>query len=198
VGSRWVFLQLWQCGLAAYDALPGIDWAWLAMDGAMTNAPRGGGKGRPASHRSRDAGTKRRLRTDGGGVPIGLAVAGANRHDCTLVTETLTRLPLARPAPSPEQPQGLCLGTVSDYDEVRAILQEFGCTAPIRACGEEVRALPQEAGYRARRGVVERTPSWMNRFRRVWIRWDKKVQNSLAFLHLACAYITYGQAGLLG
>jgi putative transposase len=46
--------------------------------------------------------------------------------------------------------------------------------------------------------VVERTHSWMNRFRRVLIRWDKKVQNSLAFLHLACAYITYRQSGLLG
>jgi putative transposase len=38
----------------------------------------------------------------------------------------------------------------------------------------------------------------MNRFRRVLIRWDKKVRNYLGFLHLACAYITYRQAGLLG
>ncbi len=34
--------------------------------------------------------------------------------------------------------------------------------------------------------------------RRVLIRWDKKVRNSLGFLHLACAYITYRQSGLLG
>jgi putative transposase len=38
----------------------------------------------------------------------------------------------------------------------------------------------------------------MNRFRRVLIRWDKNVRNDLGFLHLACAYITYRQAGLLG
>jgi putative transposase len=38
----------------------------------------------------------------------------------------------------------------------------------------------------------------MNRFRRVLIRWDKKVRNYLGFLHLVCAYITYRQAGLLG
>jgi putative transposase len=144
------------------------------------------------------SGTKRSLLTDGGGVPIGLAVAGANRHDCKLVTETLTSLPIARPAPSPEQPQGLCLDKAYDYDEVRAIVQEFGFTAHIRARGEEARALTQEAGYRARRWVVERTHSWMNRFRRVLIRWDKKGQNYLAFLHLACAYITYRQSGLLG
>jgi putative transposase len=38
----------------------------------------------------------------------------------------------------------------------------------------------------------------MNRFRRVLIRWDKKVQNSLGFLHLVWAYITFRQCGLLG
>ena len=41
-----VFLKLWQVGLAEYDALRGIDWEWLSMDGAMTKAPLGGEKGR--------------------------------------------------------------------------------------------------------------------------------------------------------
>jgi transposase len=49
-----VFLALWQSGLAAYDALQGIDWEWLAMDGAMTKAPLGGEKGGQESHRSRE------------------------------------------------------------------------------------------------------------------------------------------------
>lgn len=40
-----VFLRLWQEGLAEYDALKGIDWEWLSMDGAMTKAPLGGEKG---------------------------------------------------------------------------------------------------------------------------------------------------------
>src|SRR5438105_11331129 len=31
-----VFLELWKQGLLAYDALVGIDWSWLCMDGAMT------------------------------------------------------------------------------------------------------------------------------------------------------------------
>lgn len=47
-----VFLKLWQIGLAEYDALHGIDWAWLSMDGAMTKAPLGGGgKGGQEPHR---------------------------------------------------------------------------------------------------------------------------------------------------
>ena len=115
-----------------------------------------------------------------------------------MVRETLHSIPIARPTPTPEQPQGMCLDKGYDYDEVRELLVEFGFTAHIRARGEEAKALKQEAGFKARRWVVERTHSWMNRFRRVLIRWDKKVRNYLAFLHMACAYITYRQAGLLG
>src|SRR5687768_13650114 len=48
-----VVRQVWAMGLATYDERVGIDWAWLAMDGAMTKAPLGGGKNRPHSHRPR-------------------------------------------------------------------------------------------------------------------------------------------------
>lgn len=44
--------------------------------------------------------------------------------------------------------------------------EEFGFTAHIRARGEEARAIKREAGFKARRWVVERAHSWMNRFRR--------------------------------
>ena len=40
-----LFLAWWKSGLLAYEALQGIDWAWLAMDGAMTKAPPWGGNG---------------------------------------------------------------------------------------------------------------------------------------------------------
>ena len=48
-----VFVALWEKGLVEYDALRGIDWAWLAMDGAMTKAPLGGEKGGEESDRPR-------------------------------------------------------------------------------------------------------------------------------------------------
>ena len=182
-----VFVALWEQGLVEYDALQGIDWAWLAMDGAMTKAPRGGKKvGKHPTGRGK-SGTKRSLLTDGRGVPIGLAVDGANRKDCKMTRETIEQIAVERPAPTPDTPQGLCLDKGYDYDEVRALLEEFGFTAHIRARGEEAKALKEAAGFKARRWVVERTPSWMNRFRRVLIRWDKKVRNYLGFLHLVCA-----------
>ena len=143
-------------------------------------------------------GAKRSLLTEGGGVPIGLAVEGANRNDFKMVRETIESIPVKRPAPTPATPQGMCLDKGYDDDEVRDLLAEFGFTAHIRARGEEAKALKQDAGFRARRWVVERTHRWMNRFRRVLIRGDKHVRNYLGFLHLACADITYRQSGLLG
>jgi len=50
-----VFEAFWREGLLAYDAVQGIDWNWLALDGAMGKAPLGGGKNRPQSHGSRQA-----------------------------------------------------------------------------------------------------------------------------------------------
>ena len=135
--------------------------------------------------------------TDGHGVPIGLAVAGANRHDMKLVRATIESIVVERPAPTDEQPQGMCLDKGYDFQEVRDILAEFGFTAHIRARGEEAKAIKREAGFRARRWVVERTHSWMNRFRRILIRWEKKPENYMALLHFACALIAFRASGLL-
>lgn len=143
-------------------------------------------------------GVKRSLLTEANGIPVGLAVDGANRNDMKLVRETVESNPVQRPEPTPEHPQGLCLDKGYDYDEVRQTLQEFGFTAHIRARGEEALALKREAGFKARRWVVERTHSWMNRFRRILIRWDKSAENYIAFLHFACALVAFRAAGLLG
>lgn len=136
--------------------------------------------------------------TEANGIPIGLAVAGANRNDMKLVRMTIDSIPVDRPKPTREQPQGMCMDKGYDYEEVRETVREFGFTAHIRSRGEEAQALKREAGFKARRWVVERAHSWMNRFRRVLIRWDKSAANYLAFLHFACALIAFRAAGLLG
>jgi putative transposase len=192
-----VFVNLWARGLQEYDELKGLDWDWLAMDGAMTKAPLGGERtGRNPTDRGKP-GTKRSLLTEANGIPVGLAVEGANRHDKKLVEATLESIPVERPEPTAEKPQGMCLDKGYDYDDTRELVQEFAFTAHVRARGEEAKAL-KEAGYKARRWVVERTHSWMNRFRRILIRWEKKVENYFGMLHFVCAWITYRSAGLLG
>ena len=106
-----------------------------------------------------------------------------------LVRATLESLVVPRPAPTPEQPQGLCMDKGYDYDEVRATVAEFGFTAHIRARGEEAKALAREAGHTARRWVVERTLSWLAKRRSIKLRWCKKAQNWLALVQFACAHI---------
>ena len=78
-----------------------------------------------------------------------------------------------------------------DYNEVREMLDEFGYIAHIKARGEEAKELKKSILKKARRWVVERTHSWMNRFRGILIRWSKKAENYLAMLHLACGIITW-------
>lgn len=136
--------------------------------------------------------------TDGNGIPLSVVVDGANRHDMKLTRATLTGLVIERPEPTPERPQGLGLDKGYDYDAVREILREFGFTAHIRARGEEAKALREDASKKARRWVVERVHRWMNRFRRLLVRWDKKPENYLAFLHFACGLIAFRAAGLFG
>jgi putative transposase len=142
-------------------------------------------------------GTKRSLLTDGRGIPLGLAADGANRNDHKLMRETVEAIPVERPAPTPETPQGLCLDKGYDYPEVPGLAAEFGFTLHLRTRGEEIEA-KRHAGARARRWVVERTHSWLNRFRRVLIRWEKKPASYLAMLHLALGIITWRHAHLPG
>jgi len=131
-------------------------------------------------------------------VPVGLAVDGANRNDFKMAEDTLKSLPVPRPEPTRRRPQGLCLDKGYDYDEVRDLAKAFLYTAHIRARGEEAQAIKHEAGFKARRWVVERTHSWMNRFRRVLTRWEKKAANYLALLHWVLGIITYRCSGLSG
>jgi len=117
-----------------------------------------------------------------------------------LAEATLASIPkdACRPKPDAKHPQGLCLDKGYDYDEVRDIAVTFRFTAHIKARGEEAKEIKKNARAKARRWVVERTHSWMNRFRGILIRWNKKPENYIAMLHLAFAFIIYGRMGLFG
>ena len=47
VGRSGVFHEIWRRGLLEYDSVVGIDWEWLAADGATGKAPLGGAKSGP-------------------------------------------------------------------------------------------------------------------------------------------------------
>jgi transposase len=129
---------------------------------------------------------------------VGVAVDGANRNDMKMVEATIESIPVERPKPTQRKKQGMCMDKGYDYDEVREIIKEFGFTAHIRGRGEEAQELKRNARAKARRWVVERTHSWMNRFRGILIRWNKKAENYIAMLHMAFAFMLFGKMGLFG
>jgi putative transposase len=186
------FAALWEQELADYDELIGIDWEWQALDGAMTKAPFGGAASGPNPTDRAKQGVKRSLLTDGAGIPLAVAIDGANRHDMKLLTVTLDGVVVTRPEPSAEAPQHLCLDAGYDYAAVRTAAAGRAYDAHIRGRGEE-RAAKLETGWRARRWVVERTHSWMNRSRRLLVRWEKQAENYLAFIQLACAQLIFSK-----
>ncbi len=83
-------------------------------------------------------------------------------------------------------------------DEVAELAAEFHFTLHIPLKGKQAQQIKHEAQAKARRWVVERTHSWMNRFRGILIRWSKKPVNYIAMLHMAFAFIIYGRMELTG
>jgi putative transposase len=195
-----VFTRLWVAGLAEYDEVVGIDWQWLSVDGVMTKAPFGRaataeaeGIGRNPTGRGKH-GTKRSILSDGHGLPLAVVVAGANRTDMKLLAATLDALVIARPTPTPEQPQGVCLDKGYDYDSIRDQLDARGYTPHIRPIGEDtVYARSLDPTKTPRRWVVERLHSWLQRSRRLLVRWEKLKGTYTAFVHLACALLCFQQ-----
>ena len=123
-----------------------------------------------------------------------MAHDGANRHDSKLLAATLDSVPIERPAPTPAQPQGLCLDRGYDYETVRELVAGRGYTAHIRTRAEEIKLKLRTPGWRARRWVVEACHSWLNRNRALLIRWSKKDENHLALLQLASGLIAFKKA----
>jgi putative transposase len=136
--------------------------------------------------------------TETAGIPIGVVIAGANRNDCKLAEATIHSIPVKRPQPTAHSPQGVCLDKAYDSAEIRAILAELDFTAHIRSRGEEAQDLRDDPVRRARRWVVERIHSWINRYRGMLVRWSKKSENHAALLKFSLALITWQQMGVLG
>jgi hypothetical protein len=134
------FEELWRGGLSEYDEPKGIEWEWQALHGAMTKAPflgRGATGKNPTPIARQDGGTKRSMLTDGAGIPLAVAVEGADRHDSRSLVASSDGLVLARP--SSEEGEGADFRKQQHYSCLEAAYDYTGGGAR-RARGEELRA----------------------------------------------------------
>jgi putative transposase len=134
---------------------------------------------------------------DGRGVPLGAAVDGANVHDQKLLEATLDNIPVQRPQPTPRTPQHLCLDKGYTGEPVEREVRRHHYIPHLPAKDTD-QPKPKRRRSQARRWKVERTHSWLNRARRLLIRWEKKVANFLGFMHLQFAIVAFRTAGVLG
>ena len=172
---------------------PGAGNLWMARRPRRPSAGKKTGKN--PTDRGK-LGVKRSVLTDGRGVPLAVAIAGANVHDQVLAAETLKAIPVARPRPTSRRPQHLCCDKGYFGRPIEQLARKRGYVPHIVPRGQEQRACRR--GRKARRWVVERAHSWTNRCRRLLVRWEKKAGNYLAFIHLQFAYVTLRAAGVLG
>lgn len=134
---------------------------------------------------------KRSLLVEQQGGPLSVVLAGANRHDTKLLEATLEALVVARPV---GLEQHLCLDKGYDNPTGHGAVEAFGYVGHIRRIGQEKLDEAQEKTHPARRWVVERTLSWLNKWRGILVRYEKKSKNYLAVLQLACALLWYRRA----
>ena len=115
-------------------------------------------------------------------------------NDHLLLAGTLDAIVVERPEPSEEKPQNLCLDKGYDNEPTRKVVAERGYTEHIRRIGEEKKDEHGDKTHPARRWVVERTIGWLSRWRGILNRWEKKPENYLANLKLACAILWFRRA----
>ncbi len=136
-------------------------------------------------------------------MPLAVVVDGANRHDMKLAEATLDAIMIVRPTPTEERPQHLCLDAGYDDDAVYEMVRAHHYEPHIRPNQhnrahakptpepEQETSRSLESTKQPRRWVVERLHSWLNRSRRLLVRWEKLDSTYKTFLHLACSLICF-------
>ena len=110
-----------------------------------------------------------------------------------LLEPTLDAIVLDWPSQGEGPRQHLCGDKGYSGQPARESMQERGYIPHVRQRGEETGAKKRNPRYRARRWVVERTNAWLNRFRKLLVRYEKKAASHEGLLQLACALITFRQ-----
>ena len=177
--------KLHAAALRAYDQVIGLELGDVPVDGCMTKAPCGGEKAGPSPVDRRKGGLKRSVASDGYGIPLGLASAGAHRHDSPLLAPTLAAV-LAQAALMTGSAT-VHLDAAYDSAPTRDLLTGLGFGGDIARKGMPA---PVQAGQR---WVIERTNSWMNGYGKLRQMTERNGTIVDFYLYLAAALVVIRQ-----
>ena len=137
-------------------------------------------------------GTKRHLLTDKNGIPLSTVITSASTHDIKAVADVIDNSVINRPSNLSFTKKNkrmkynhLCLDKAYNSKPIENEIIRRGYVPHIpykRKRGqrkEEIAYQHKHQTIRNKRWVVERTNSWHNRFRKLFTRYEKKVENYL-------------------
>jgi transposase len=123
-----------------------------------------------------------------GGLPLAALLSGANRHDSIIFEDLLEAIP---PIKQPHgrrrrRPAKLHADKAYDIPRCRRALSQRHIR--IRIARKEIDSSQRLGRHR---WVVERTLAWLNHFRRLRVRDERRADIHDAFLTLGCALICF-------
>ena len=133
-------------------------------------------------------GSKRHLICDGRGVPLAIQLTGANRNDSQQALSLVDAIPSLQGEQGCPRHRPDCVLGDRGYD-AEAIRQGLRARRIVPWLAK--RNTEHDSGLGRWRWVVERTFAWLNQFRRLRVRYDKRADIHEAFLSLGCALICW-------
>jgi len=192
----WNYLQAWQRAgvwqrlheilLAELQEADRIDWSRAAVDSTHARALGGGEKTGQNPTDRRKLGTKHHVLTDANGIPLATTITGSNVPDVKEVLQVVDAVPQVKGKVGHprKRPDRLYADRAYDSEPHRKELRKRGIDPAIPH-----RRTEHGSGCGVYRWVVERTNSWLHRFRKLRWRTDRTAQIHEAFVSLASALI---------
>jgi transposase len=166
-----------------------IDWSRAALDSATVASPCGGEETGPDPTNRGKLGCKRHVVVDSNGLPLAVVISAANVHDSRMLEAAIDAVPGVRNGRGGrprKRPYKLHADKGFDCRRCRHALYVRGIVPRIARRGVECRERLGKV-----RWVVERTLSWLNRFKRLKLRYERRADAHTALLVLACALICF-------
>lgn len=130
---------------------------------------------------------------DARGIPLSLVASGANKHDSALLGATLGAIVCSRPAPGNGCVETLCADAAYVGYPALVTSRKRNYQLNVKTRRQESEEKQRDPEHKARRWVVERTHSWLNRFRKLMVSFEKTQASYAALLSLAAALICWRQ-----
>lgn len=181
------FQKIWKSVLNKYDQIKGLMLQHQSFDSCHKKSPLGGEKTGNSPVDRRKLGTKINLATEGNGLPIGVTIERGNCHDSRLFLPLLDNL-----QQQIAQDRNHYLHTDKGYFSANNKSEAIARNYTPKMARKNKRNKTREICEKDKnRWVVERTFSWISRFRRIFTRYEKLKSTFLSLTQFAFQIIIF-------